>query len=285
MPGPCASSLRSHLLGEPAFMSWDEFQNSERSSRNGNTLTCMIAAVLVFWVVMSVLKTSSTPRYMQHPYNPLYVPGNAIVASARLVTSLVSARTAGLKGISGVPPGLLDLAQCRSWLKVPVEGKPNVVVADCKDGNWKEMTEEDRKKVDDALHAFLDKTPNVILMVFAPWCPHCHKVMPQFVHMSQRAHKTPFCLVDAEAVLKGSFTQGDARMIHPLQYFPTFLVKKDGGAFVEKELTEVLEYAEGDAPVEEGVAESEEMDPSNDAPEVVTPQASAQTTQMLAQFF
>ena len=266
-------------------MSWDEFQKTENSASKSNTLTCMVAAVLVFWVVISVLKTSSTPHHMQHPYNPLYVPGNAIAASARVVTSLVSARAAGLKGISRVPPGLLDLTQCRSWLKVPVEGKPNVVVADCKDGNWKEMTEEDRKKVDDALHAFLDKTPNVILMVFAPWCPHCHKVMPQFVHMSQRARKTPFCLVDAEAVLKRSFTQGDASMIHPLQYFPTFLVKKDGGAFVEKELSEVLEFAEGDAPAEGGAADSEEVEASNDVPEVVTPQASAQTAQMLAQFF
>lgn len=263
-------------------MSWDEFRDSEKTKCTGGSLTCIIAGGLVFWVVMSVLKTSSTPRYMQHPYNPVYVPGNAIAASARLVTSLVSARTAGLKGISGIPPGLLDLSQCRH-LKIPIEGKPNVVVADCKDGNWKEMAEEAKEKTDHALHAFLESTPNVILMVFAPWCPHCHKVMPQFVHMSQRAHKTPFCLVNAEAVLKTSFTQGNSRMIHPLQYFPTFLVKKDGGAFVEKEMSEVLEFTEGGVSAEESGAVEEGE--SSDTPEVVSPQASAQTTQMLAQFF
>ena len=248
----------------------------EQSTGRNGMLTCMFAGILVAWVIASVLKVSSTPYNLQDPYHPFSISKQACAASARLVTTMVSARRAGFKGSARIPPGLLDLAQCRH-LNVPIDEKANVVVADCKDGKC--MTEEDKTKLHKDLRAFLDKTPNVVLMVFAPWCPHCHNAMPQFTRMAQSAKKTPFCIVNAEALPRTAFTKGGENMIHALEYFPTFLVKKDGGKLEEKDLADV----EGEASAEESMGTDEAE--SSDVAEVTSPEVSEQTSQMLTQFF
>ena len=261
-------------------MSLDEFKASHaRNGGSGGMITCMIAGALVFWVILSLIKSSTTPRYMHDPMHPMYMPANAIAASARLARNMpfVSARAGK---VEPVPPGMRSLEQCKSWLKVDTSGDPNVVVADCKDGDYKSMPEAERKKVDDALHSFLKSKQEVMIMVFAPWCGHCHQAMPHFVNLS-KGSRVPFCLVNAETVDKATFSAGSDKSIFPLQYFPTFLMKK-GGSVEEKDLSAIAE-AVGAKPAASGTGDDVASDA--DSMPASTPQEAAETSNMLASFF
>jgi len=68
-----------------------------------------------------------------------------------------------------------------------------------------------------------DKThENCMYMVYAPWCPHCHKAMPNFVEAS-KASKTPFALVNAE-LLPPALIQGENAIVD-VKHFPFFCHK------------------------------------------------------------
>ena len=257
-------------LFEPNYQTLQEYQ--AQSAGCGNMFTCMIAGALVFWVVLSLSKASATPKHMQHSMHPIYYPSNIIETSARLVHR-VSAR----KASTSVPNGLLSLEQCRSrfhGLPSDVKG-PKVIVADGKEPDWKSLKEEERSKIDSALHAFLEKNDDVVIMVFAPWCPHCHKMMPNFVKLSHSGRPGQrFLMVNAETCTRDTFTRRAPGMIHPLQYFPTFLVKKDG-KYHEMELNDLTKAMEKDDAVTEDAATDDAL--------VDTPDPS--TSDMLAQLF
>ena len=47
---------------------------------------------------------------------------------------------------------------------------------------------------------FIKLHQTCVIMVYAPWCPHCHTAMPVFTECSMDGHKEPFALVNAELV-------------------------------------------------------------------------------------
>jgi thiol-disulfide isomerase/thioredoxin len=232
---PC--QMRS-LLEKP--LSYDSFGEYKAKHNHEGTITCVIAGILVFWVIMSLMKSSSTPYYARNNLNPIYYPSNILTTSARMVQSVVSGRTADSDELDVSKTGLMNLNQCRNWLKVPVdESSKKIVVADCKGGDWKNLKDEERAVIDKKFQEFLQKNDDVLIMVFAPWCPHCHQIMPKFVKMAKKV-KGNMALCNAEACERASFTEGSGKTIFPLQYFPTFLHKK-GGKIHEVEINDLLD--------------------------------------------
>ena len=212
---PC--QIRS-LLEKP--LNYDSFGEYKTKQSQEGMLTCLIAGVLVFWVIMSLLKSTSTPSYARNNLNPIYYPSNILTTSARLVKTVVSGRIGDSESFDVADTGLMNLKQCRNWLKVPVDDSSmKIVVADCKDGDWKNLKDEERAVIDKSFKKFIDKHDDVLIMVFATWCPHCHQIMPKFVKMSKKI-KGKMALCNAEAVERASFTDGSGKTIFPLQYFP-----------------------------------------------------------------
>ena len=62
-------------------------------------------------------------------------------------------------------------------------------------------------------------------MIFAPWCPHCHKCMPAFYEASNDA-TIPFAIINAELVHSELFA-GDSRLCD-LKHFPTIAMIERG---------------------------------------------------------
>jgi thiol-disulfide isomerase/thioredoxin len=66
----------------------------------------------------------------------------------------------------------------------------------------------DFKKVEDAfkvsttnnVKSFLTKNPDILIMVFAPWCPHCHTALPNFMKASSTVRGMKPCIMNAEMV-------------------------------------------------------------------------------------
>lgn len=261
-------------------ISYDSYSDYRKKPSNEGFLTCMIAGVMVFWVVISVLKSVSTPKHMQSHMNPIYYPTSFMQTSARLV----SARLAVPSGTGG----LLNLNQCKDFLKVPTDGDTHkVVVATCKDGDWKNLKNEERARIDGALRNFLNANENVVIMVYAPWCPHCHQAMPKFAKMQRGLRGgMKMCIVDAESCDRATFTQGSPTMIHPLQYFPTFLIKSKGEdgtvKYTEIEFGDLLKKM---GPAEETAAETPTEETVTDAPPVTSETETQGTMAMLTQFF
>ena len=235
MPHPCEELKRLMTINQ-----YDDPSMYKRSD-GGNMAICLLAGALVVWAVLSVLRMTGNPSTPPPLYQSL--PYEVIVASGRLAKRAVSARKTGMD----VPEGLLSLSQCKSHLKFPVEGDLPVIVANCKDGDYKNMTEDDKGKVDEALRAYLARPDDMVLMVYADWCPHCHQQMPNYVAMSSQGTRAKFVVVHALACKDSSWSQQNPNKTHGLKYFPTFLVKKNDAdgtpKLYEANMQEVLAFS------------------------------------------
>lgn len=87
---------------------------------------------------------------------------------------------------------------------------------------WKKMDISYKQRVEAAARKWLKEHHNAVIMIFAPWCPHCHKMMGPF---SDSAATTtfPFVMINAEALPRSAWSGKDA--IFDCEYFPTFVVK------------------------------------------------------------
>lgn len=65
-----------------------------------------------------------------------------------------------------------------------------------------------------------------VVMIYAPWCPHCKTAMPDFAKLSKEHPGTLFVLIDAES-LPGEAFSGPNALVQ-LEHFPT-LVRKEKG--------------------------------------------------------
>lgn len=253
-----SSQLWLRHLANPEY----EFYNGRSNPHGESFLTCIIAGILVMWVLMSLFKSSTTPVQNRNQMNPIYYPTQVIETSARIVSNVVSGRLS----VPVQESGLMNLKQCQTFLKISDNNdiNKNVMVADCKDGDWKNLKDPEKAIIDKALREWLDSKVNepVAIMVYAPWCPHCHKMMPDFVNTYPRIMKNlrgqgQMLIINAEATRRETFTAGKPDCLHPIKYFPTFLIKPKGRTeFKEVELSQLVkDYTEEDTVVEDIVVE------------------------------
>lgn len=214
---------------------------SKKSSMEG-TLSCMIAGAMVFWVILTLMQSTGSKQ-------AYYLPSNVLQASAKLA---VSARRTISARVATVPKHLLSLKECKAWLKVSdslIDGANDaIVVADCKGGDYKSMKDTERTSIDKGLREYLKTESKMAIMIFAPWCPHCHTMMPEFLKIAaesrKQGSKCKFLLINAESVKRDSLTKGHPTCIYPLEYFPTFLVK-EGDKYTENTLPSLVAFCGG----------------------------------------
>jgi thiol-disulfide isomerase/thioredoxin len=94
----------------------------------------------------------------------------------------------------------------------------------CKD--FRNMETEQKAENDKCVEEFCKKHDKAMLMIYAPWCPHCHTAMPEFYKASKDA-KIPFGLINAELV-NPHLLQGENALFN-VQYFPYILRREKHG--------------------------------------------------------
>ena len=92
----------------------------------------------------------------------------------------------------------------------------------------------DKAQCQKEVMAYLAKHKNVMMLIFAPWCSHCHTMMPRFADACKR-HNVRGVMVNAESM-------ADLSALHAVEYFPTILVFKGGDD--KKEVSNPEEAAE-----------------------------------------
>jgi len=93
------------------------------------------------------------------------------------------------------------------------------------------QTEDDKKLLSEKVDTILKKSKKIIVMFWAPWCPHCHSAMRPFVLASQMSPNTKFLMVNAEAVDKEKLFKGENPVV-PLTHFP-YICRMEEGKMVK----------------------------------------------------
>ena len=93
---------------------------------------------------------------------------------------------------------------------------------------WQTMTDAEKAKCEAAARGFLKSHDQVVVMLYAPWCPHCHHAMKPFAEASKAHKEIEFLMINAEALPRSAF-QGENAMYN-LQYFPSFATQTYRGA-------------------------------------------------------
>tara|TARA_B100001989_G_scaffold252763_1_gene236058 strand:- start:898 stop:1503 length:606 start_codon:yes stop_codon:yes gene_type:complete len=93
------------------------------------------------------------------------------------------------------------------------------------------QTESDKKVLSEKVTKLVKNTAKLVVMFWAPWCPHCHSAMRPFVLASQMSPNTKFLMVNAEAVDKEKLFKGDDPIV-PLTHFP-FICRMENGKMVK----------------------------------------------------
>ena len=93
------------------------------------------------------------------------------------------------------------------------------------------QTEDDKKVLTEKVTKMVKSNSKLVVMFWAPWCPHCHSAMRPFVLASQMRPNTKFLMVNAEAVDKEKLFKGDNPIV-PLSHFP-FICRMENGKMVK----------------------------------------------------
>lgn len=89
---------------------------------------------------------------------------------------------------------------------------------------YKSLSADEKKKIGVQLDQWLNQRPSAMVMLFAPWCPHCHDAMSTFSGAASKINAKNAIMVNAET-LPAEMIMGEQARLLPLEYYPTFAVK------------------------------------------------------------
>lgn len=151
---------------------------------------------------------------------------------------------------------------------------------------WKSMTDKDKEAALAALRKHIAAHPKLVVMIWAPWCGHCHAAMPKFLAATKEleAHGIHSLLINAESIPRTAWGTG-ANAVFKIEYFPTFCIKKNG----KLEEIELLGALKGEAAVPAVLAAygAESPAPAQETPlaEGASAEDAASTDEMLKRLF
>ena len=154
----------------------------------------------------------------QHPL-PLC---NPIAGTASMVSSVmrsVSARIAGTSDDADMSPEVADVVAV-------VPGKVKAFDSI----KWREFTDEDKRAMFQRVLSHLSSHRTMVIMVYAPWCPHCSTMMPHIKQLAKEK-KSKFSLINAETLTDDQLKHAVGKVEH----FPCFFKKK--GTVIEPKAT------------------------------------------------
>ena len=86
---------------------------------------------------------------------------------------------------------------------------------------------------DKAVKEAMDRTSECMILVYAPWCPHCSAAIPAFKQASEKMGAMPFYMINHDRV-SPSLVSGDNPPVVSVTHFPMVVkrMKKDNGDVV-----------------------------------------------------
>lgn len=214
--------------------------------RNDSTQNCLLVG-LIGLVVFLVLSRPSSPMY--HP--AAHRAGMQVTSMFATVGNAMSARLA--EGVNAVVPSsnvYVDASVSKTTSNIPTGS--NVLLIDAPksrtdpDG-WKAMTDAEKSACEGACRTLLTKHAKAVVMLYAPWCPHCHNAMPGFASAAAKS-KTPFVMINAEALPRTAFQGADA--IAAVEFFPSFgISNRDKVTIMDADPAQLALAAENDASI------------------------------------
>lgn len=181
-----------------------------RPDRSMNYLVAGFAVLMVFLLMRP-----------QSPMCPMAVQRASTHLTAMVATAgnVVSARIGEVMDGGNLMPASASLTT------TDIPAGSAVVLVDCKGCKtnkdaWQAATDQEKAKCEATARAFLAAHKTVV-MLYAPWCPHCHQAMSSFAKAALSAPSgVKFLMINAEALPRTAF-QGEGSL-YDLQYFPTF---------------------------------------------------------------
>lgn len=204
----------------------------------------VIGVVVVFLVLWLLTRTTGCARSVQRVV-PTVVNGMRAMVSAKK-TSVATEK--GNDHHIKADASLVKATGCKPGETNCVHNLTPCTDESCKD--FKSVPSDAKKKMDKNVTDFLSKHPRTMIMIYAPWCPHCHTAMPKFMEASKECDM-PFALVNAELV-SPTMLQGEGALFN-VQFFP-YILKRDkvGDDFSDSIFK--------DAPTKENLAKHAKMD-------------------------
>ena len=189
-----------------------QYSSYSDSKHHEKVNTCMIVGLVVVGVLLMV--AMQPPRLA---YSPT-MRHSAHVSGMLSTIRSISGRVASILAVDGV------LDANKVYKQIP-SGKVSLI--DCPKAEtdpqaWKKYSAADKKACEKHAREWLKKHDKAVIMVFAPWCGHCHKAMPLFAETSSGT-QLPFLMINAEAMPREALSGAGA--IYSCEYFPTFLAK------------------------------------------------------------
>jgi thiol-disulfide isomerase/thioredoxin len=234
-----------------------DFGDQYRKSVDMNS--CLITGIAVLVLYITVLQ----------PRQPIMGPMGRTGSVAGMFSSMLGNVSARLTGVVSVNIGTIDAALVYKNIKEKTVDLIDAKKAENDPDSYKSVSEESKEENGAHAREWMKAHENAIIMIFAPWCGHCHNAMKS---LSEVASKTRYpCLMMNAETLPTHMLAGP-KSVHPVEYFPTFLVKKgteltaapspEGAA---QELAKSLETAK-DNTVAAGIASLDAPDMTSDTP-------------------
>lgn len=172
-------------------------------------------AVLVVYLVVAQPRQSYAMSHNPFPAAAGMVTNMVTEVSARLVETVTPKKTIVDAGdvYQTITKGTIDLA----------DSENSITNADA----WKEMTDAQKSKVVDAIRKWMNDPEHAysVIMIFAPWCAHCHSAMPKLSAAVEK-DALPCLMVNAESVPVDALTGANAIIPEvPVEYFPLIICK------------------------------------------------------------
>lgn len=193
-----------------------------------NMNTCFMVGIAALVVFLTLSK----------PQSPMYHPvahraGMHITSMVASVGHTISARAAnGIAAVADVVGGgssnEMPASASKSTSDIPSDSKVTLIdsAASAKDQDaWKSMTDAEKASCEKAARAVIARHAKAVVMIFAPWCPHCHTSMASYAAAASSS-KLPFYMINAEALPRSAFSGANA--IFNLEYFPSYGYTSNG---------------------------------------------------------
>lgn len=161
-------------------------------------------------VLYMVLQPSAQPRAMTHTFSQ----ASGMISS---VVNNVSARLSPTVPSTVSASAVSDSISVNAQIYIAPHGAT-------KGDEYKSVTVEQKDENANIAQKWIKEHDKALIMIFAPWCSHCHNAMGPFSQVVEES-KIPSLMINAETVPRHTLTGPKA--LYQVEYFPLFL-KKNG---------------------------------------------------------
>ena len=219
---------------------WDDDQPTRGSPPDASSVCVVLLAILITIILWNMHRTTAaSAAYGAERRAAPWGFASAMRARAPSlrksgVASARNAKPAGAAAEAAAPakpaptPAATPSAD-DALLDKEVQGKMKESgvqnLTPCAQKDYKSVPTSEKAKNDESVKRFVDAHPDAILLIWAPWCPHCHKAMPAVAEAAGKVKEdVPTALVNAEMVSPSLISGTDGKSVAKVTHFP-FLMR------------------------------------------------------------